>query len=73
QSQLRTVTSYENTSLKRVEIITKAASQQFANGEINYLEWTMLINNAISIQSSYIDAIQELNKTIIQLNYLTSK
>ena len=73
QSQLRTVSSYENTSLKRVEIITKAASQQFANGEINYLEWTMLINNVISIQSSYIDAIQELNKTIIQLNYLTSK
>jgi heavy metal efflux system protein len=59
--------------LLNAAIITKTANLQFANGDINYLEWTMLINNAISIQSNYADAVNELNQTIIQLNYLTSK
>ncbi|PJA07117.1 MAG: CusA/CzcA family heavy metal efflux RND transporter [Flavobacteriales bacterium CG_4_10_14_0_2_um_filter_32_8] len=73
QTHLQTVNYFENTALKNANTITKTANQQFANGDINYLEWTMLINNAISIQSNYIDAVKEFNQTIIQLNYLTSK
>jgi len=33
----------------------------------------MLINNVVSIQINYTDAIKDLNQSIIQLNYLTSK
>ncbi len=73
QTQSETVKYFENTALKNANTITKTANQQFTNGDINYLEWTMLINNAISIQSNYTDAVKELNQTIIQLNYLTSK
>lgn len=73
QMQLQTVKYFEETALKNASTITKTANDQFANGEINYLEWTMLINNAVSIQSNYTDAVKELNQTIIQLNYLTSK
>ena len=73
QTQLQTVKYFEETALKNANIITKTANQQFANGGINYLEWTMLINNAVSIQSTYTDAVKELNQSIIQLNYLTSK
>ena len=73
QTHLQTVNYFESTALKNANTITKTANQQFANGDINYLEWTMLINNAISIQSNYIDAVKEFNQTIIQLNYLTSK
>lgn len=73
QTQLQTVKYFEDTALKNAKTITKTANQQFANGDINYLEWTMLINNAISIQSNYADAVNNLNQSIIQLNYLTSK
>ena len=73
QTQLKTVKYFEDTALQNANTITKTANQQFSNGDINYLEWTMLINNATSIQSSYTDAVKELNQTIIQLNYLTSK
>lgn len=73
QTQLQTVKYFEETALQNANIITKTANQQFANGGINYLEWTMLINNAVSIQSNYIDAIKDLNQSVIQLNYLTSK
>ncbi|CAN5382903.1 CusA/CzcA family heavy metal efflux RND transporter [soil metagenome] len=73
QTQLQTVNYFEETALKNANTITKTANLQFANGGINYLEWTMLINNAVSIQSNYIDAVKDLNLFIIQLNYLTSK
>ncbi len=73
QTHLQTVKYYESIALQNANTITKAAKQQFSNGDINYLEWTMLINNATAIQSSYIDAVKELNQVIIQLNYLNSK
>lgn len=73
QTQLQTVKYFEETALQNANTITKTANQQFANGDINYLEWTMLINNAVSIQSNYTDAVKDLNQTIIQLNFLTSK
>lgn len=73
QTQLQTVKYFEETALQNANTITQAANQQFANGDINYLEWTLLINNAISIQSSYTDAVNELNQSIIQLNFITSK
>ncbi len=72
QTQSETVKYFEQTALQNASTITTAANQQFGNGEINYLEWTMLINNAVAIQSNYTDAVKELNQTIIQLNYLTS-
>lgn len=73
QNQSATVQYFEDTALKNANIITKTANQKFENGDINYLEWSMLINNATSIQSNYADAVNELNQTIILLNFLTSK
>ncbi len=72
-NQLKAVNYFEDTGLKNADTITQTANLQFLNGEINYLEWTMLINNATNIQSNYVDAIKDLNQTIIQLNFLTSK
>lgn len=73
QRQLETVKYFEETAVPNANIITKTANQQFANGDINYLDWTMLINNATSIQSNYTDALNDLNQTTIHLNYLISK
>ncbi|OFY84141.1 MAG: acriflavine resistance protein B [Bacteroidetes bacterium RIFCSPLOWO2_12_FULL_35_15] len=73
QTQLQTVKYFEDTALQNASIITKTANQQFINGDINYLEWTMLINNVVSIKSNYADAVKNLNQSINHLNYLTSK
>jgi cobalt-zinc-cadmium resistance protein CzcA len=64
---------YENTGLKSAETISFTASKQFVNGEINYLDWVVLINQAVTIQSQYVDVIKNLNETINQINYLNSK
>jgi heavy metal efflux system protein len=72
QTQLQTVNYFETTALKNANTILQTANRQFANGDINYLEWTLLIHNAASIKSHYADAVHELNQTIIQLRYVTS-
>jgi cobalt-zinc-cadmium resistance protein CzcA len=73
QSNLATVNYFENTALKNASLISETANKQFNNGELNYLEWVMLTNQAISIRSNYLDAVKNLNETTIQINYLISK
>lgn len=64
---------FEKTALPNATIITETANKQFIGGEINYLDWVMLVNQSISINNQYIDTVNMLNESIIELNYLTSK
>lgn len=66
-----TVEYYENKALKNVDLVTEAANKKFINGDINYLEWVMLINQNTEIQNSYIETVRKLNSSIIELNALT--
>ena len=70
---LQTINYYEGTALKNAETIINIANLQFKNGEINYLEWVLLTNNAIAIQSEYINAIKQLNESIIIINSFSNK
>jgi cobalt-zinc-cadmium resistance protein CzcA len=67
-----TVAYYENEALKNVDLVLAIANKKFINGEINYLEWVMLINQNTQIQSSYIEAVRLLNNSIINLNTQTT-
>jgi cobalt-zinc-cadmium resistance protein CzcA len=70
---LGALTYYEETSMPEATIIRQTADKQFINGEINYLEWVMLNNQAIVIQNNHLDIIKSLNESIINLNYLSFK
>ncbi len=72
-TNIETMRYFENIAIKNASIIFETANKQFMNGELNYLEWVMLTNQAISIQSNYLDAVKNLNETIIQINYLITK
>mgnify|MGYP005848778501 CR=1 FL=1 len=61
---------FENTAMPNAAMIKQTATKQFNNGEINYLEWVMLMNNVISIHSNYLDMLNEWNQNIIQLEFL---
>ncbi len=64
---------YQNDGFKNAGRVVEIANAQFTNGEINYLEWTMLMNNATVLRTGYADAVYELNSAIIEINYLTTK
>lgn len=67
------VHDFENSALKNAKEITRTLNRQLQKGEINYLEWTVLNQQALSLELDYFDAIKALNNSIIQLNYLLSK
>ncbi len=64
---------FEHTGLEQSERIITSAELSFSAGAISYLEWTVLMNNAVTIQLQYLDALQSYNQTIIELQYLTGK
>lgn len=72
-AQVGAIAYYESRGLNNARLIRETANKQLAGGEINYLEWVLLNNQTVQVQSSYLDAIQALNETAIQLNYLLSK
>ena len=59
--------------MNNAQLIIETANQQFANGDINYIEWVMLTNQAIAIKNEYLNGVYNLNESIIQLNYLSNK
>ena len=64
---------YQKTGLQNSETILKTANDQYYNGEINYLEWTILVNQSFEIQNKYIDRLKDLNDKIIELNALATE
>jgi len=73
QMQKAIVESFQNKQLSQAEQIFKTAKEQFANGEINYLDWVLLNNQATQIQTNYYQAVAQLNQTAITILYLISK
>jgi cobalt-zinc-cadmium resistance protein CzcA len=70
---LETINYYETIALINANRIINTANKQFLNGEINYLEWVLLMNQAIGIQNEYIDAVKNLNQVIIEINTYQNK
>jgi cobalt-zinc-cadmium resistance protein CzcA len=68
----KTVEYFEKTALNNSTLINTTAQQQLVNGNINYLEWVTLINQATAIRNDYIDAIKNLNDSAIQIKYLVN-
>jgi cobalt-zinc-cadmium resistance protein CzcA len=61
---------FEQQSLPNARTIRNVSEKKFGNGEINYLEYVMLTQQAISIESEYLEIKRNLNMHIINLHYL---
>jgi cobalt-zinc-cadmium resistance protein CzcA len=42
---------YESAELKNADVITETAKKQFLAGEINYLEFVILVNQAVTLKT----------------------
>ncbi len=61
---------YETTGKKLSEEILFHASQAFQNGEIDFLQYTQLLENAKNIELNYLTALFQYNHTVLEANYL---
>ncbi len=58
---------YESQGLKNADLIIATADHQFEAGEIDYLQWVMLVNQSVAIKSEYIHVLDSYNSAAIQL------
>ncbi|GIQ60614.1 acriflavine resistance protein B [Flavobacterium collinsii] len=63
---------YENEGLKNATVIIDAANSQLENGDIDYLQWVLVVNQAITIKNEYFDRINDYNKAVINWQTLNN-
>lgn len=66
------LTQYEQKALPNALLIRSVTEKQLENGQINYLEYVLLTNQAVNIETEYIELKRNLNAIIIDLHYLTT-
>lgn len=72
KKQLQTLRYLNAHVMTTLPVISGTATRQFNSGAINYMEWVMLTNQAVTIQNEYIETLRNLNETAIRLQYLQS-
>jgi len=74
QSDLRQfeegLTYYEITGKKLAEETLFHAVKAFQNGEINFLQYTQLLDNAKGIETNYLTTLFQYNITVLESNYI---
>lgn len=74
QSDLRQfeegINYYESTGKELSQKTLFHAEQAFKNGEINFLQYTQLLENAKNIETNYLTSLFNYNMTVLEANYL---
>ena len=73
KQHLEMVRNFEQSQLPRARQLSATADKQLAAGEINFLEWSIINSQAMQVESTYVDAMQQLCESIVLINYLNSK
>lgn len=69
---VKQMAEYEQKALPNAKLIREVSNTQYENGQINYLEYVMLSNQAFDIELQYLELKRNLNMSVIQLYYLTN-
>ena len=56
---------YQSQALPSAKTIVSTANRQFGAGEINYLEWVMLVNQSFDLQGQYLDEQNSYNQAVL--------
>ncbi len=72
QRSLQQVKFYIETAQKNQHKIVKIANEQLLQGDIQFLEWAMLINQVYQYESDYYDHLRTANLLAIEINALSN-
>ncbi|NND10971.1 MAG: hypothetical protein HKN96_07160, partial [Flavobacteriaceae bacterium] len=62
---------YENEGRQLSDEILKTANGSFRNGEIDFYQYILSLENAYELQLNYLENLNNYNQTVININYLT--
>ena len=70
---LKSIRFYEQEGKELASEMLSHANLAFQNGEINFLQLVQLLENAKSIELSYLESLHAYNQTVLEVNHLMIK
>ncbi len=64
---------YENQAVPEADLIIVQSSSSYKAGALDYLDYVISLNRALEIKQNYIDALNNLNQTVINIEYITGQ
>ena len=64
---------YEKQAIPEAELIIDQAALSYKAGALDYLDYVLTLNRALTIKQNYLDALNNCNQTIISIDYITGK
>ncbi|MCE7059493.1 CusA/CzcA family heavy metal efflux RND transporter [Dyadobacter sp. CY343] len=64
---------YEQQSLTLAAVIQNSATKAYEAGEIGYVEYAQAFSRAFEIRASYLELINSLNQSVIEIEFLLDK
>lgn len=73
QKQQQLLQYYEAAGIPQADELLHSATLAFNKGAIDYLEYTALLAQSSNIRNNYLNTLGNYNKSVIRINYFTSK
>ncbi len=70
---LSSVDFYMKQAIPEANMIIDQATRSYKAGALDYLDYILSLNRALSIKQNYLDAINNCNQTIIQIEFIIGK
>jgi cobalt-zinc-cadmium resistance protein CzcA len=64
---------YEKQAIPEADLIIEQATRSYKAGAMDYLDYILSLNRALTIKQSYLDAQNNYNQTIISIDFITGK
>jgi cobalt-zinc-cadmium resistance protein CzcA len=64
---------YEKQAVPEANLIIDQATRSYKAGAMDYLDYILNLNRALSIRQNYLDALNNYNQTIISIDFITGK
>ncbi len=64
---------YEKQAVPEADLIIEQATRSYKAGAMDYLDYILSLNRALSIKQNYLNALNGYNQTIISIDFITGK
>ncbi len=64
---------YKSTALPNTDIIIRSANVSYKSGDIGYIEYIQALQTSAEVQLDYLQAVNQINQSIININFLINK
>ena len=67
----QSIEAYEESGKNLASELLHTSSRTFQDGEIDFIQYLLTIENAVNIEMMYLENLNNYNQTVLEINYLT--